>query len=120
MPKQITFSNTHPYEHLAGKTFEFFRISWDDDESDNFRKNGASWVSDPQGPFWGYIHPLTKGITRIGNRDGVSPLKYHKEFSFFSIEDVPAAVDISVKSKVELGTPTMSVEKEVPVADEEE
>ena len=41
-----------------------FRISWDDREVDNLRKNGSCWKADSKGKFWGFINPVTKAVER--------------------------------------------------------
>ena len=74
MPKyEITFHNKHPIPHLVGKTLELFPISWDDANKENFTRNGSCWERDPKGKFFGYVDPLTKGVTRqYSNEDTVS------------------------------------------------
>ena len=65
MVKEITFPDDHPAEHLAGQSFELFEISWDDEEIDNFRKNGSCWRKDPKGKFYGFVNPLTGAVERV-------------------------------------------------------
>ena len=65
MPKQIIFPDDHPDEHLAGKTFDLFPITWDDGETENFRRNGSAWREDPKGKFYGFINPLTGAVERV-------------------------------------------------------
>jgi len=65
MIKKVTFPNDHSNEHLAGRSFMLFSISWDDNEIENFLKNGSSWKKDPKGKYYGFVNPVTKAIERV-------------------------------------------------------